>query len=95
LENAVLSALVVALCSIMIDFIMGVLISIKDKTFSVNKLPQFLASNIFPYAGGLTVVALLAIYVPELNYLFYAGIGFVTLKFSKEALIDKLKRLLI
>jgi len=93
MDNVILSSLIVSLCSILLDFVMGVLISIKEKTFDASKLPQFIATNVFPYVGGLTIVAVLAIYVPDLNYLFYTGVALVIVKFSKEALLDKLKTL--
>lgn len=91
--DAIITSLIVALCSILLDFILGVLISIKDKTFDLSKLPQFLKTNLFPYIGGLLVVAAVAIWVPTLNYLFYAGGALVTAKFCKEALLDKVKLL--
>lgn len=94
MENAILYGFVIAILSILLDFLLGVFISIKKKEFSINKLPQFLANNIFPYIGGLGIIALVAFFVPEFEYLFYAGVGFVALKYSKEALIDKVKMLI-
>lgn len=89
----ILNLLLVVLMSILLDTILGILISIKAKAFDISKLPQFLATNVLPYVGGLVVLAAFANYVPELNYLFYTGVGIVTLKFTKEALIDKVTQL--
>lgn len=86
----ILNSLVVILLIIVLDFLMGVLTSIKNKTFDFCKMPQFVATNIFPYVGGLCVIALMAIYVTEMEYLYYTAAGLVGLKFSKEALIDKM-----
>lgn len=94
LENAILYGFVIAICSILLDFLLGVILSVKKGKFEISKLPQFLASNIFPYIGGLGVVALMALWVPEFDYLFFAGTAAVALKFSKEALIDKLLKVL-
>jgi hypothetical protein len=92
-DSAILNSLLVALASIILDMLMGVAISVKNSTFSLSKLPQFLANNVFPYVGGLIILAVFANYVSNLAYLYYAGVGLVTVKFSKEALIDKLKLL--
>lgn len=92
--EGIISMLVVVLCSIMLDWVISVFISIKNKEFSVNKLPQTLITNVFPYIGSLLVVALVAIYVPYFEYVFTAYAGLVILKFSKEALIDKVKLIL-
>ena len=86
----ILNSLVVILLIIVLDFLMGVLTSIKNKTFKFSKMPQFVATNIFPYVGGLCVIALMAIYVTEMEYLYYTAAGLVGLKFSKEALVDKM-----
>jgi len=90
---AIAHSLIVVLAVILLDFILGVLIAIKKKTFKVNVLPQFIKTNLFPYIGGLVVLALLSAYLSELEYLYYAAVALVTLKFSKEALLDKVKEL--
>jgi len=94
-DSAIISALIVCLASIGLDFIIGVLLSIKKSEFSLSKLPQTIGKNIFPYIGGLIILALAGNYIPELTAVFYAGVGLVTVKFSKEALIDKVKELMI
>lgn len=86
----ILNSLVVILLIIVLDFLMGVLNSIKEGTFNLNKLPQFIASNVFPYLCGLGMIALVANYVPDLEWLYYTAAGLVGLKFSKEALVDKM-----
>jgi len=78
---------------IMLDFILGVLISRKKETFDVGLLPKFIATNLFPYVGGLVVLALLSVYLAQMEYLYYTAVGLVTLKFSKEALLDKITEL--
>jgi energy-coupling factor transporter transmembrane protein EcfT len=93
IDSTILNSLLVVLASILLDMLMGVCIAIKTGTFSLSKLPKFLASNVVPYIGGLIILAVFANYVSEMEYLFYAGVGLVTVKFSKEALVDKLTTL--
>lgn len=87
---AIFKSLMVVIAIITLDFVIGVLISIKKQTFEVSKLPQFIATNVFPYVGGLVTLAVLSVYLAELEYLYYAAAGMVTIKFSKEALLDKI-----
>ena len=78
---------------IVLDFLLAVLISIKKKTFDFTVLPQFIATNICPYVGGLVILAFLSVYLAELSYLYYAAVAIITVKFSKEALLDKITEL--
>lgn len=93
ISSTIINSLIVVLGSIILDFLVSVLISIKDKTFDVSKLPRFLASNVLPYMGGLIILAGFANFIPDFMSLFLGGVGIVTLKFSKEALLDKFKLL--
>ena len=90
ISSAILTSLTAVLCTVLLDFIIGVGISIKQKTFSVSILPQFIANNLVPYVGGLIILALFANYIPEMEYVFYTGVGLVGVKFTKDALLDKL-----
>ena len=90
IDTIILNCLLVVLASILLDTLLGILIAVKIKTFDVSKLPQFLASNVLPYIGGLIILAVFANLVAELQYLFYTAVTLVTVKFSKEALLDKL-----
>lgn len=94
-SSLILNSLLVVLASILLDFILGVLISIKKRTFSLSKLPQFLVTNLLPYIAALVTLALLSVYLSELEYLYYGAVAFVTAKFTKEALLDKIKELFI
>lgn len=93
INMAIITAFLVALATISLDTILGILVSFKAGTFDVGKLPQFIRTNILPYIGGLIILALLANYVNELEYYFYTGVGLVAIKFSKEAILDKLRSL--
>lgn len=88
-------SLIVVLASVLLDFIFGVLVSLHNHTFSLSKLPQFLVTNFLPYIAGLVALAILASYISEIEYFYYFMVGLVTIKFSKEALIDKIKQLFL
>lgn len=58
---------------IVLDALLGVALAVKRKEFDWEKLPQFLATNIFPYVGGILATGLAAVVaggkdVPELFY---------------------------
>ena len=97
-SSTIFKGLIVVLASILLDFLLGVLISIKQKTFNLSVLPKFIVSNVFPYVGGLVVLALLSVYLAQMDTdagsifygFYYTAAGIVTLKFSKEALSEKI-----
>lgn len=91
--SVMFKCLLLALMPILLDTLFGILVSIKNRTFSVSKMPQFLVTNVFPYIAALVTLALLSAYLSELEYLYYVAVGMVALKFSKEALLDKMKQL--
>lgn len=92
-STMIYQSLVIVLSSIVVDTVLGILVAIKKKEFNVSLLPNFLTSNILPYIGGLIILAFISSYLTELEYLYYAAAAAVTLKFSKEALLDKVKEL--
>jgi len=71
---------------------LGIFISIKNKTFDLKKLPDFLVHDILPYVGALLILALLAPYNDEIKALYIFAIGVVTLMFLFD-LKDKIKKL--
>jgi hypothetical protein len=101
LSSLIIKSLLAILTLIIVDTILGILISFKRKQFDLSLVPLFLASNVLPYMGGLIVLALLSVYLslldPDLGslleYLYYTAAATVGLKFSKEALLDKIKQL--
>ena len=53
---------------------MGILKTFKkeNENFDIRKLPQFVATNVFPFVGGLVVLAVVAEYVGQpYDGLFY------------------------
>lgn len=93
LSSEIIVSLIVVLCSILLDTLLGIMVSIKNGEFSINTLPKFIATNVFPYVGGLVLLAGFAYFITSFQYLFYAGVAIVTAKFCKEALLEKISKL--
>lgn len=90
-DSTILNSLLVSLGFIFLDFIFGVFLSIKKGTFNIDKLPQFISTNVLPYMGGLIILALFANYMNQFQAVFVFLTAMVDAKFGKEALIDKIK----
>ena len=95
LELSVWKATLIVVAAIIVDAIVGVLATFKkeNENFDIRKLPQFVASNIFPYVGGLVVLATVAEYIgTPYDGIFYPIAGAVLLKYLAE-IKDKLVNL--
>ena len=57
-QNLVL-ALLILLALVLLDWILGILISLVQGTFSLQKLPSQLANMVLPYIGGSGIVVIL------------------------------------
>lgn len=84
LPQGVLSALGAVLGLILVDTILGILLSLKAGFFGFRKLPQFLETNVLPYIGGLIVLSLAASISVEMSALFYAAAATTSAKFLAE-----------
>lgn len=89
-SNATVYSLLICLGFIGADTLLGWIKAWKDGTFDFSKVPMFLASNVFPYMGGLIILALFSSFVAELQPVFYAGVALVSAKFGKDAIQGKL-----
>jgi len=63
LPKTVGATLMIVLALILVDFLFGVFISIRDGIFDFKKLPQFVITSILPYIGGLLILAIVAQYI--------------------------------
>jgi hypothetical protein len=88
----VLASLGGVLTLILADFVLGVLVAMKSKTFDVRKLPEFMESSFVPYAGGLLILALFSSTDPTLEVLFFAISAVVYAKFLAD-IKDKIAQL--
>lgn len=89
----IFTVLLIVVAGILIDTLFGIFNAIKQGEFDIRELPRFLATSLFPYVGGLLVLALVAQYVgPPFEYLFYAVALAVLAKYVAE-ITDKLKSL--
>lgn len=58
MDPKVLTTLGTALGLVLLDLLLGIILSIKQGNFDVRKLPQFLTSGVLPYVGSLMMLAL-------------------------------------
>jgi len=88
MTTGILAALGAVLVLILIDTLLGVILSIKAGTFDIRKLPQFIATNVLPFVGGLTVLALATFivgdYSTQITAIFYAAAAATAAKFIAE-----------
>lgn len=92
LPRPVLSVLVTVLAIIMIDTVLGILVSIKNGEFDIRKVPRFLATNVLPYIGGLLILALGSTASIELATIYYGAAAATSVKFIAE-IKDKVKEI--
>lgn len=89
-QNPILNGLLVCLAFILLDTIMGWIKALKEGAFSWATVPQFIKTNIFPYVGGLIILALFSMLVPELEAVYYIAVAAVSVKFGVEAIKEKM-----
>lgn len=84
----IFAALGAILVIIMLDTLLGVILSIRAGTVNVRKLPQFLITNLLPYGGALLLLGLAACvagdYSTQLLAIFYAAAAATGAKFIAE-----------
>lgn len=56
----------------------------------MRMLPRFLRTNVFPYTGGLLVLAVFSMFIEEIKAILLTSAGFVLAKFQAE-ILDKLR----
>ena len=94
-EYTIWYALAIVVAAILLDAVLGVLKSFKADTepFDIRKLPQFVATNILPYVGGLAIFALVANIIGNpFDQSFYVVAAAVLVKYLVE-IKDKLSTL--
>lgn len=88
MTTGIFTALGAVLVLILLDTLLGIILSIKASTFDIRKLPQFLVTNLLPYVGGLMVLALATYvagdYSTQLASIFFATATATAAKFIAE-----------
>ncbi|WP_088185872.1 hypothetical protein [Desulfosporosinus sp. FKA] len=84
LTSNVLVTLETVLGLILADFIFGVLLSLRNSSFSFSKLPQFVETSLVPYIGGLLVLAVFSNVNAELGTLFFTIAATISAKFLAD-----------
>jgi len=85
-----MSLMIVAML-IVLDTVLGVLKGIMLKDFHWSLLPQFLATGVVPFLGGLIVLAVMAHFIPEpFAPMFYVSAAAASAKYVSD-IWDKLR----
>lgn len=63
LPDKVIPALIIVVCAIILDVVLGVAVKLINKEFNAELLPKFLITGVLPYLGSLLVLGLLAEFV--------------------------------
>ena len=85
LPQEIWTAFVVIIVAILIDSFLGIIKAIRRGEFDASKLPEFLAKDVFPYIGGLGVVALAAEFLGSpFSEIFFAVGALVAVKYLAE-----------
>jgi len=92
-NSTIINGLYVSLGFIITDTIFGYLLAYKEGVFDWSKAPQALATNIAPYMGGLILLAFLSLISSELESVFWVATAGVSVKFGKEIIMEKVKKL--
>ena len=95
LELSVWDATLIVVTAILLDAVVGILKTFKkeNENFDIRKLPQFVATNVFPFVGGLVILAVVAECVGQpYDGLFYPIAVAVLVKYVAE-IKDKLANL--
>ena len=89
IDPAVLTALKIAVLTILGDAVIGWILALAKGEFDIRKVPQFLQTNLFPYVAVLLVLAAMTLVDEAYKVLYFAVTVLVTAKFGVEALKDK------
>lgn len=77
--------LIVVSMLIALDTILGIFYGLKKREFHWDLLPQFLATGILPYIGGLAVLAAMAYYIAEpFSAMYYAAAAAIAAKYLAD-----------
>ena len=93
LELPIFTVLLIVLAAILVDTLFGVFDALKAGEFDIRLLPQFLATSVLPYVGGLAILAFVTHLVGgPFGYLFYMVALAVLAKYLAE-IKDKIQQL--
>lgn len=94
-ETGIWWSLVIVAGIIAADTIFGILLGLRAHEFDFRLLPQFLASGVLPYLGGMLVLAFLAHYIAvPFAGMFFTAAAFIVGKYFYD-LVEKFKRLFV
>jgi hypothetical protein len=91
LNNGIGAALIVVIVAIILDAVFGIIKAIIGSEFDLRKLPQFIATGVLPYLGGVSILAAAAHFVgTPFVEIFYVAVAAIATKYIMD-LKDKIK----
>jgi len=89
LDMVIVWAFVSVLAVIALDTLLGIMLAVSKSEFDPRKLPEFLRSNLLPYAGALMLLAIGAMSLDVIKALYFPSVAAANYKFLTE-IKDKL-----
>jgi hypothetical protein len=82
----------VLVVTIIADWVLGILVAIKEKQFAFQKVANFVNSSILFYGGGYLVISLLSMADPQYTTIQLAILGLIEVSLG-SSIIAKLNKL--
>lgn len=79
------SGLTVAIILVLIDFALAVLVALKKNQFEFEKLPDFLATGVLPYLGGLVVLSFGKRFIPAFEVVYVGAVAAIMASYISSA----------
>lgn len=91
-DRAVLSVYIVVVFLIAIDTLFGWILAISRGEFEISKAPQFLRTNVLPYAGPLMLLAIGAMALDSIKVIYFPSAASAGASFISD-IVDKARSL--
>lgn len=75
LDPAILWAFVISTGLLLLKVLLGISVAIKDGTFDVRRMPEFLATNVLPYLLPLAGMAAMSIILPAIKIIYLSSVS--------------------
>jgi hypothetical protein len=92
LDPAILWTYVIVAGLLLLKVLMGVGVALRDGTFDVRRLPQFLETNVLPYLLPLAGMAALSLIVPAIKVVYLGSASLYGMKLLTD-IKDKVSQL--
>jgi len=89
-DPIILWGIKISLMFILVDTFFGWLLAFINGEFDISKAPKALATNVFPYIGGLIVLGVATTLDSNWEPLFEIFAGLISAKFGYEIIKEKI-----